>query len=261
MNAEASKQSDPSLFEAAAWYDRGINWEARLRREIPVLTGVFGPPGSGGLLDAGCGSGRQAVALARLGYRVTALDADSAMVELAARHARDAGVGIACVHAPYAELPEAAGRDFDGVYCLANALAATGERQACADAVGGFAAALRPGGKLFLQILNFRPMRDEHPCVRGPRVAIRDGCEYVSVRHFSFVARQCLVTNVTLWNDGGWRQRAHSGTLYPVDADEITQWCDQLHLRVEATYGSYGREPFDATRSADLILLATRLSK
>ena len=65
--------SDPNMFETAEWYDRTVNWDARLRREIPLLCDVFGPPGDGGILDAGCGPGRQAIALADKGYAVTAV--------------------------------------------------------------------------------------------------------------------------------------------------------------------------------------------
>ena len=63
-----------SIFESADWYDRGIDWDARLGREIPFLRDVMGPPGQLGLLDAGCGTGRHAVAMAREGYRVVGLD-------------------------------------------------------------------------------------------------------------------------------------------------------------------------------------------
>lgn len=259
MNATRSNQPDDSVFQRAESYDLSINWEARLGREVPVLTEFFGPPNSGGILDAGCGTGRQAVALAKLGYRVTGLDANSAMLELARTHARDTGVGVSWVTGPYGDISQAVAAGFDGICCLANALAAAATRAACAEAIGAFAGVLRPGGKLFVQILNFRRMRDEHPCVRGPRIAQRDGREYVSVRHFTFAQEHCSVTNITLWNDGAWRQEAHCGTLYPIDVDEIVQWCDDARLRVDGLWGSYARQSFDVVRSTDLILMATRL--
>ncbi|MCH7840755.1 MAG: methyltransferase domain-containing protein [Planctomycetes bacterium] len=227
-----------------------------------MLTEVFGPPESGGLLDAGCGPGHQAVALAKTGYRVIALDAEEEMIDLAVERSRKADVDIQFVRAVYGELPEAldaAAGCIDGVLCVGNALAATGDRQGCREAVRNFAAVLRPGGKLFVQIVNFRAMRNESPCVRGPRIAVRDGIEYISVRHFMFLDDICDVTNVTIWNDGQWRKNAHTGRLYPIDHDELLQWCGEAGLEVEACYGGYGKKPFDISEPGDLIVVATRV--
>ena len=248
------------MFRSPAWYDRSVNWEARFQREMPVLTEVFGPPSSGGLLDAGCGPGRQACELAKRGYRVTGLDADAGMLELAAQHAREAGLHVDLVHAPYAEMADRVGGGFDGVCCLANSLAAARGRDRCREAIHMFARVLRPGGRLFLQILNFRRMRDEDPCIRGLRVTMHNGVEYVSVRHFTFEADICRVTNVTMWKEPPWRYWTHSGLLYPVDPDEMERWCSEAGLRIDAQYGSYARDPFDVERSVDLITVATRVT-
>lgn len=89
------------------------------------LAGI--PPG-GHLLDAGCGSGRDALAFRRLGYRVCAFEASPALARLASDHCglpvevqrfqdiewEDQFDGIwACaslLHVPMAELPEVMGR-------------------------------------------------------------------------------------------------------------------------------------------------------
>ena len=106
-------------------------------------------------------------------------------------------------------------------------------------------------------------MREQVPCIRGPRVTVVDGVEYVSVRLFSFqpdpsAGRQgrVEVTNVTFWRDGTWRHRAHGGTLYPMTPDELTGWCDEAGLRVLDLFGAYDRSPFDPATSPDLILIA-----
>lgn len=252
-------QEANTLFTRADWYDRGIDWSARLRREIPVLVDVLGPPGEGGVLDVGCGTGRQACALADRGYRVVGADVSEQMLEIAEHAARDGGLEVPFVLTPYATLHEKVGGDFDGIYCLGNALAAAGTRQAVSEALAQFAQCLRPGGRLFIQIVNFQLMRSQEPCVRGPRVAKVDGVEYVSMRHFVFVDDLINVTNITLWRDSAWRYRTHMGTLYPVSLDQLSTWCRSFDLRVDETWSSYGREAFDADRSTDLLLVATRL--
>ena len=57
------------------------------------------PPGAR-VLDAGCGTGRVAVRLAELGYRVVGVDSDEEMLSIA----RESGAEVAWVHQDLAEL-------------------------------------------------------------------------------------------------------------------------------------------------------------
>lgn len=246
------------MFDSADWYDRTTNWGARLRREIPVLVDVFGPAGAGGVLDAGCGNGRQAIALSQQGYTVVGADASADMLRFAKALALSAGAKLRFEQAPYANLRKTCGTGFDGVYCIGNALAAAGSAEDVATAIAQFAACLRTGGRLFVQILNFAAMRERVPCVQGPRTAIVDGQEYVSVRQFHFHERSAQVTNITLWKAPEWQHRAHCGRLYPIERDEFETHCARAGLHVDAMWGSYAREPFDARSSVDLIAVATR---
>lgn len=275
MTTDPSHTGGDSPFRSARRYDLGVNWDARLAREVPLLTEVFGPPAEGGILDAGCGPGHQARALAAKGYRVIGLDAEKEMIDLAKQTDQPTGPDssrchpVHWIHAQYSQLPgvletaaSVSNRSqpaLDGALCLGNALAAAGDQQRCQQAVQNLAAVLRPEGRLFIQILNFRAMRDESPCVRGPRVAVNDGIEYVSVRHFTFAERACDVTNVTLWNDGKWRCSSHTGRLYPIDYDELMKWCSDAQLTVDACYRGYAKDPFDIRLPGDLIVVATRM--
>lgn len=258
----ATDPTDPTttIFAAAEWYDRSINWQARFARELPVLTDVFGPPGKRGLIDAGCGTGRHACALATRGYHVAATDMSEEMLRVAEQRAAEEGVAIQCVRAPYASLHDAVGGDFDGLFCLGNALAAAGDRASVSDAIGQFGECLRAGGRMLVQILNFAPMRAEQPCVRGPRVALVDGREYVSVRVFDFAGDAVIITNVTIWHDDdGWKKHARRGRLYPICLDEMRRFCETAGLRVDHVWGGYGREDFDKARSTDVIVVATKI--
>lgn len=242
----------------AEWYDRSINWSARLSREIPVLTKVFGPPGSGRILDAGCGTGHQALALAERGYSVVGADISDEMLTVARRHAAAATAELEFVRTPYADLFDTVGGEFAGVYCLANALAAAGSRDAVARAIEQFGRCLRVGGRLFIQILNFEPMRKEQPCVRGPRIAMVDGRQYLSARQFHFFDDLAQVTNITFWDDGGWRMRTHSGVLCPIEHAELESLLTTNGFEIDYRWGNYMSDAFDPATSVDLIVVATR---
>ena len=248
----------PSFFDSARWYDRSINWSARLAREVPVLRDVFGPPGERGLIDAGCGPGHQAIALARAGYRVVGADASADMLDVARGDAEHGPPNVSFVQASYDDLPGRLGSGFDGVYCLGNSLAAAASADAVRTALQNFSACLRIGGRLFIQVLNFPPMRAERPCIRGPRVSRVDGQEYISVRVFHFAGALAEITNVTLWHDDTWHQHAATGPLYPVTSQELELWCQEAGLSVNDLWGSYAREPFEPEAATDLLLTATR---
>ena len=259
MNEPPGDTSDSeSLFGSAEWYDRSINWSARLAREVPVLMDIFGPPGPGGLIDAGCGTGRQAIALTERGYRVVGLDDSEEMLEAAGRLADEAGQRIEFVCAPYKRIYDRLGGGFDGVYCLGNALAAAGSSAAIAEAIVQFAHCLRPGGRLFIQVLNFTAMRSLEPCVRGPRLASFAGREYLSIRQYHFSGQRVDVTNVTLWHDEVWKKWARSGRLHAIEIEELRGLCHDAELRIDAEWGDYDRLAFDRTASSDLLIVATR---
>jgi len=243
----------------AEWYNRSIDWAARVAREIPVFMDVFGPPGKGGILDAGCGTGHQALAMVRMDYHVTAADASDEMLAIARRVAADTGVSVKHVQVSYSDLVSTVGTGFDGIYCIGNSLAAAASRKSVREAIEQFAKCLRLGGRLFVQVLNFDKMRGERPCVRGPRITHVDGVEYVSLRQFTFSADSVDVTNTTLWNDRGWKLRTQSRALYPVTLDELRDWCKSAGLRVELEWGNYARELFNVNASEDLIIVATRI--
>lgn len=252
------RKPNQTMFHDAEWYDRTINWPARIAREIPVLVDVFGPPAEGGILDAGCGTGHEACALAARGYRVVGADASDDMLSVAGRTAKAAAQSVDFVLTPYADLHETVGGGFDGVYCIGNSLAAAGTREAAHQALAQFGKCLRAGGRLFIQVLNFELMRSPAPCVRGPRIAVVDGTEHVSTRTFHFGHQAVQVTNTTLWRDNGWQMRTHTGTLYPITLDELSATCKRSNLRIDHAWGGYGRQQFAVDRDADLLIVATR---
>jgi len=89
------------------------------------------------VLDAGCGSGRDAKAFLEMGYQVEAFDASSAMVELAREH-----TGLPVQVKTFAEVDWK--EEFDGIWCCASllhvpAVELPGVMRRLADA-------LKPGG-------------------------------------------------------------------------------------------------------------------
>jgi 2-polyprenyl-6-hydroxyphenyl methylase/3-demethylubiquinone-9 3-methyltransferase len=119
------------------------------------------------LIDIGCGAGRNAVPLARLGARVLGLDLSRPMLEAAARRARAGASGgrLRLALAPMEALP-AADAAFDvvvahGIWNLARS--ASQFRRAVAEAVR----VARPGAGLFVFTFSRRTLPAEARPVAG----------------------------------------------------------------------------------------------
>lgn len=242
-------------------YDASINWVARIRRERPVLKKVLGRPGRLPVLDAGCGTGRHAAALASSGYRVVGVDRSAEMLAFAAGSAGKSARRIEWVHADFSQVARKCPGPFAGIYCIGNSLSATGSAAKIQSALRNFAAVLSPSGKLFIQVLNYLPMRKAAPCVRGPVHFRHKGAEYLRVRLFDFAGARATVTSISLVREGGWRVNAIRGRLCVFDAAQLKRWCRQAGLRVLKTWGSYAGEPFDRRKSSDLIVIAKRAGR
>lgn len=116
-------------------------------------------PARGRVLVAGCGSGAEAVHLARLGYAVTGIDAVPDMIEAAEALAREAGVAATFRVARV----ERAIRDddtFDVVYFTPLLYSFLSGRRRRVGLLRTVAAAIRPSGCLLFSIARGRGARD-----------------------------------------------------------------------------------------------------
>ncbi|MCR5877975.1 bifunctional 2-polyprenyl-6-hydroxyphenol methylase/3-demethylubiquinol 3-O-methyltransferase UbiG [Phenylobacterium sp. J367] len=108
------------------------------------------PPG-GRILDAGCGSGRDALAFHRRGFRVTAMEAAPNLAELARAH-----TGLPVEVMTFADV--AWREQFDGVWACASLLHVPAAD--LPDAVGRLRDALKRGGVFWMSFKYGRAERD-----------------------------------------------------------------------------------------------------
>jgi SAM-dependent methyltransferase len=152
----------------AADYDgpRGNNvLVRRMRRALWKTVRDELPPGSR-LLDLGCGTGIDAVAFARGGYRVTATDWSARMVERTRGRAERAAAAsrVDARHIGIHQLERIAG-EFDGIYSNLGPMNCVPDLRAAATEC---ARLLRPGGKLVCSVIGrICPWEFVHYALRG----------------------------------------------------------------------------------------------
>ena len=136
---------------------------------------------SGSVLDAGCGTGENALHLAGLGHPVLGVDFAAAAIERAIAKAADRHLPVEFRVADALDL-DALGRTFDTIIDIG--LFHTLEDGDRTRYAASLAAALRPGGRAFLLCWS-----DRNPFGRGPRrvtrreirAAFRDGWRVESI--------------------------------------------------------------------------------
>jgi SAM-dependent methyltransferase len=181
----------------AADYDgpRGNNvLIRRMRRALWKAVCDELPPGSR-LLDLGCGTGIDAVAFARRGYRVTATDWSARMVERTRARAAHAAMssGIDAQHVGIHQLDQLAG-EFDGIYSNLGPMNCVPDLRAAAAEC---ARLLRPGGKLVCSVIGrICPWEIGHYALRGrfgrARVRAARGATPVGMNRHTIWARYYL---------------------------------------------------------------------
>jgi glycine/sarcosine N-methyltransferase len=250
----------PLYDNLAVDYDRFVNWEARLAHELPFFLTLFDQAGVQRVLDAACGTGHHAIALARHGYDVVGADLSPAMVELARENAAAAGVTVRFVQAGLGELsgiePGAKG-NFDAVLCLGNSLPHLLSRDAVTATLADFAAVLRPGGLLVVQNRNFDKIWAEKQRFMPPQ-AHRDGSgEWIFVRFYDFEEMEVVFNMVRLRRTPeGWAQDVDATRLRPIFRDEMALGLREAGFDRVELYGGYDRSAFDPQMSGDLLAVA-----
>lgn len=148
------------------------------------------------VLVVGCGAGREAVALARRGLSVVAVDPVPALVaaarRLAAGHAAEIGFRVAAAH----ELDTSAG-PFDAILCSSAVYQQTPTRRRRRELLQSFGRLLVPDGVIVLCV-------GWHP-VRGPRLALVDALRWglgrVLGEHFPTEPGDRLIRHLSLASD------------------------------------------------------------
>jgi SAM-dependent methyltransferase len=246
-------------------YDRFVNWPNRLAGELPFLEATLAtvpqPDGNPArLLDAACGTGMHAIAIAALGHKVSAADLFPGMVEKSLRNARDASVNLDVRTAGFGELAPTFGASrFDLLLCLGNSLphllSPTGLEAALAD----FALCLRPGGVVLIQNRNFDLVMAGQERWMDPQTHTEGDLEWVFQRFYDFEPDGLIRFNIVTLNrqgQGDWSADVATTFLRPQLQAELVEYLTRAGYRDIRAYGSTQGEEFDPTASGNLILTA-----
>lgn len=238
--------------EVATRYDCLVDWPKRLAREGPFFRELFQRHGVHRVLDVACGTGHHAAMFHSWGLDVVGTDISAAMLD-ECRRLHGTNDRLHWQQRSFTE-PVVHDRPFDAVVCLGNSLALAGDALRMGTAVQQLVKSLRPGGAGVIQVLNLHaipegPTRwqkvqriDDH----DPPTVLLKGIHRAADRGFVELVELRLPEYGVEW-------QSQSASFWGVGSSGLCEMVRAWGGEVEGIYGSYNRDRFDETQSADLI--------
>jgi glycine/sarcosine N-methyltransferase len=259
--------TEPPYDSFAGDYDHFVNWPGRLAFELPFLEATLGrlpqePGQKPTVLDAACGTGQHALALAERGYPAAGADLSPAMIERARRNAAQRGLDVRFAVAGFGELRRTFGaQSCAAVLCLGNSLPHVLDKAELEAALADFAALLPPGGLLLLQNRNFDQVLAQRSRWMEPQAAAHGQTEWLFVRFYDFLADGSIDFNILrLRRQIGepWQQQVTQTRLCPLTQADLAAALPRAGFAQVEWYGGLDGSPFDPQTSANLVVVATR---
>jgi SAM-dependent methyltransferase len=236
--------ADNVYFDLASEYDWLYDDDALtdgIAINRPAVAGLLRQLGPGcAVLDAACGTGVDAAALARRGLRVRAADGSKRMVEVAAERFRREGLAVPVQQCLWADLPDTIDERFDVVLCTGNALVHAAGRGAMVHALTGLRRMTRPGGHVVIHLRNWEKLHAERQVVQvANRVRSRGGRRCVMLYAWEVPDRldQEHIAHIVFLFEDGDRIEPHEYriSLLPVTVAELRERLELAGLREAGT--------------------------
>ncbi|TAJ12510.1 methyltransferase domain-containing protein [Marinilabiliaceae bacterium JC017] len=200
-----------------------------------VLSGVR-------LIDAGCGTGSLAIMLARRGANVAAFDGDDGMIEKARMkqpQALNLRFSTGDLITKFTDFNAGA---FDGVLCFGNTLVHLINHAAISGFIGAAAGALKQGGKLWLQIVNYdrvvKEQADSLPTINAGG--------YGFERKYDYRPDGLIDFNTRLIEAQSGEVIENSVPLLPLRKEELVALLQPYFSQI-AVFGDFKRTPWSDT--------------
>lgn len=244
-------------------YDKFVNWESRLNFELPFLEAQVGMLGAyTNVLDAACGTGMHAIALAKKGINIAGADLSIGMVEKARNNASLEKLDIRFEQAGFGELSKTFGvGNYNGILCLGNSLPHVLSKDELSQALIDFAHCLKTGGIIVIQNLNFdRVMKNKERWMEPQSYQEREN-EWLFLRFYDYQTDGMIGFNILTLQRGkdrNWHQSVTRALLRPILRDEIVDVLMNTGFEEIQDYGDLTGSLFNISKSANLVITAKR---
>lgn len=246
-----------SFDELTDLYEAIIEWPKRLANESPFFRSLFERAHVKRVADVACGTGRHANMFHDWGLEVQGSDISPNMIQRAREQFSESERLQWKVQG--FEYPVGPSGSFDAVVCVGNSLALAPDAPTAAQALRHMLHALRPGGLAIVHVLNLWKL-PEGPCIW--QKLIRQATEQ---------GKRVILKGVHRCQDKGYVELvvigdgandapipSRSVRFLGLKADDFGAIAREGGAMDVTFFGSHQHQPYDAGKSPDLIMVATK---
>jgi len=233
----------------ASTYDSMTGFKARLERSRSELEAPVRKNGITVAVDMGCGSGVIALALERLNVSSLGIDISPDMIEKAKENASSLNMNSSFVTGDFLYPGIADHGKPDAVFCLGNALPHVYDTVQLVMVFTHWKSCLNPGGRVFLQLLNYQRILTERERI----VAVRKSPEGMLLRFYDFTSPRITFNLLEITDTGeGLKHDLRSTLLFPMLRSDITETARRAGFTDISFYSDLSLRPF-TEESRDLV--------
>ncbi|MHA1417042.1 MAG: class I SAM-dependent methyltransferase [Candidatus Heimdallarchaeaceae archaeon] len=238
--------------QSAIDYDNFINWEIRLKREIPFLLQYLRKRT---ILDIACGSGRHAIALSEKGFRVVGIDYSTNIIKIAKEISRNANnVAFFVIDATNQKLKEffisKEYKTFDNAIILGNSIANMGSLEKAKKVIENIHSILEDKGRFIAQTINkpkkpyFLPLRKlERGIMQRVMFPVSNNQDEHNIElHFKLIDTSNLTYLETKIDK-----------LYMFSAKEFEDLVIKIGFKLIKKFGGFNFEPFSSGETKTVV--------
>ena len=256
MTEDRESDAVAAFYDALApGYDRMTGFANRFAVEAPAYKRIVETYRIHSAIDAGAGTGFHSIMLAQSGVQVTAVDRSASMLDRLRQHAVSYGVSVNTIVGGFETIPANLQNPVDAVFCLGNTIAHLRTEEEVLLALGGFRGALRQGGILVLQLLNYERILRSRERIQNVK---QEGDE-IFIRMYDFEGEEIRFNIVRLQGSAGkWSHSMQSVPLYPWTAGKLVPVLARAGFSGAKLFGGVTMEPYSPDSSRDLVVMTQR---
>lgn len=243
------------------WYSEFFNYDflnlygksldpARTAQEVDFMIATLGLTENDRILDLCCGQGRHSLELSRRGFKITGQDLSEPLLQRARKDAKASGLNLQFIHSDMRCIPFSL--EFHAIVNMFSSFGYLESREDDLMVLQQISHALKPGGKIFLDLLNREWVLSNH--VQDEWRENANGEFYLEHREFDLAESVSHITFTVFGKDGSTHESVgHHIRLYSLP--ELIGMLKSKGLYFDRCYGGFDGEPY-SMNSRRMIVVA-----